>query len=393
MPTPALIDFDKLLAPISDDAPCGGDIREDSSPTSVYYRLKDARSAARAAERAMDADDESGGLLSDWRTILELSPGVLATQTKDLEVAAWYAEALLRSEGYAGLRDGFQLIAGLVENFWDGLYPLPDEDGIETRVAPLTGLNGESSDGALIQPLRKSVLFPGADKDFALWHYEQASELARVADAAKRQARIDSGAATMEALEAAVKSLPAGHFRTLLDDIDACAAAFAAMGDKLYEKAGHDAPPAGAIRNVLTAARDAVADLGRDKLAMADAQAANAAGGAAAAPSAGDAAVAGAAGFSVGGGATAQANVGGGVIASREDAFRVLLQIADFFRKTEPHSPISYTLEEVVRRGRLSLNDLLEELIQDETTRKFFLIASGIKPPETKKEDSSSSGW
>jgi type VI secretion system protein ImpA len=393
MPTPALIDFDKLLAPISDDAPCGGDIREDSSPTSVYYRLKDARSAARAAERAMDADDESGGLLSDWRTILELSPGVLTTQTKDLEIAAWYAEALLRSEGYAGLRDGFQLIAGLVENFWDGLYPLPDEDGIETRVAPLTGLNGESSDGALIQPLRKSVLFPGAEKDFALWHYEQASELARVADAAKRQARIDSGAATMEALEAAVKSLPAGHFRTLLDDIDACAAAFAAMGDKLYEKAGHDAPPAGAIRNVLTAARDAVADLGRDKLAMADAQAANAAGGAAAAPSAGGAPSAGSAGFSAGGGATAQANVGGGVIASREDAFRVLLQIADFFRKTEPHSPISYTLEEVVRRGRLSLNELLEELIQDETTRKFFLIASGIKPPETKKEDSSSSGW
>ena len=37
----------------------------------------------------------------------------------------------------------------LAENFWDGLYPLPDEDGILTRVAPLAGLNGVEADGVL----------------------------------------------------------------------------------------------------------------------------------------------------------------------------------------------------------------------------------------------------
>ena len=44
-------------------------------------------------------------------------------------------------------------------------------------------------------------------------------------------------------------------------------------------------------------------------------------------------------------------------IRTREDAFRTLLKVAEFFRKTEPHSPISYTLEELVRRGRLPLAD------------------------------------
>ncbi|HRQ82462.1 MAG TPA: type VI secretion system protein TssA, partial [Azospirillaceae bacterium] len=270
MPTPALIDLEALLAPISEDAPCGADMREDASPTSVYYQLKDARSSARAAERSMDADEETAGLLADWRTILDVAPKVLATRSKDLEAAAWFAEALLRAHGFAGLRDGFLLIEQLADRFWDGLYPLPDEDGVETRVAPLTGLNGETSDGALIQPIRKAPLLPGGDRDFALWHYEQAADLGRVADAAKRQARIDGGAVTMDVLEATAKALPPSHFRTLLDDIDGCIAAFGALSDKLYEKAGHDSPPGAAIRGVLTAARDAVADLGRDKLAIAD---------------------------------------------------------------------------------------------------------------------------
>lgn len=387
MPTPALIDLEALLAPISDVAPCGADIREDASPTSVYYQLKDARSSARAAERSMDADEESAGLLADWRTILDVAPKVLATRAKDLEAAAWLAEALLRAHGFAGLRDGFLLIEQLADRFWDGLYPLPDEDGMETRVAPLTGLNGETSDGALIQPIRKAPLLPGGDRDFALWHYEQAADLGRVSDAAKRQARIDGGAVTMDVLEAAVKTLPASHFRTLLDDIDGCIAAFGALGDKLYEKAGHDSPPGAAIRGVLTAARDAVADLGRDKLAVADAAGA---GDAAAGEAVGDSGAVAATG-GAGGGATVQVKVGSGVIASREDAFRALLQIADFFRKTEPHSPISYTLEEAVRRGRMTLAELLEELITDDSARKHFLIASGVRPPEPKQEESSSS--
>lgn len=373
MPTPALLDFDALLAPISDDAPCGEDIRKDASPASVYYKLKDARSAARAAERNLDADDEAGGASADWRVVLDLAPKVLATRAKDLEVAAWWVEALLRAEGFAGLRDGFLLIEQLADRYWDGLYPLPDEDGMETRVAPLTGLNGESADGALIQPLRMATLLPGDERDYALWHYDLA---------AKRR----SGDIAMETLEQTAKGLPAAHFRTLLDDIDGCIAAFAALESTFSEKAGHDAPPGGAIRGVLNEARDAVADLGRDKLAVADA----AGVGDAAGESVGDVGAA-VAGGGTAGGAAVQVKVGSGVIASREDAFRALLQIADFFRKTEPHSPISYTLEEAVRRGRMTLAELLEELITDESARKHFLVASGVRPPEPKQEESSSS--
>lgn len=371
MASPQIFDIEELLQPIEGDSESGIDLRENASAD--YYTVKDARSAARAAERSMDVEDDAGGLLPEWRTILEVSPRILRTQAKDLEVTAWFIEALLRAEGYAGLRDGFALARGLVERFWDGLYPAPDEDGIATRVGPLTGLNGESADGTLIQPIRKVPLTMG-DIPYSLWQYEQAIELAKITDEARRQARIDNGAVTWEQFEQSVRETPASDFKTLVEDIQGAIDEFEALGKTLYDKAGYDSPPAGNIRNVLAAALDAVNYAARDRLATLSGDEPAAA---ADAPSGSTELVA------AGGGAvTATAKVqASGAVTTREEAFKVLLQVADFFRKTEPHSPISYTLEEVVRRGRMSLQELLQELITDEETRRQFFIASGAKAP------------
>ena len=54
-----------------------------------------------------------------------------------------------------------------------------------------------------------------------------------------------------------------------------------------------------------------------------------------------------------------------GQIVSREDALRALGEIANFFRRTEPHSPLSYTLDEAVRRGRMTWPELLAEVVAD----------------------------
>ena len=42
-------------------------------------------------------------------------------QAKDLEVASWLTEALLRDDGLAGFTAGVKLMTGLVEGFWDEL--------------------------------------------------------------------------------------------------------------------------------------------------------------------------------------------------------------------------------------------------------------------------------
>ena len=66
------------------------------------------------------------------------------------------------------------------------------------------------------------------------------------------------------------------------------------------------------------------------------------------------------------------------VINDRQDALRLLRDIATFFRKTEPHSPISYSVEQIIRWSSMSLTDLIQELIPDEPARKKYQHLSGI---------------
>jgi len=70
-------------------------------------------------------------------------------------------------------------------------------------------------------------------------------------------------------------------------------------------------------------------------------------------------------------------------INSRENAIKKLQEIATFFRKTEPHSPMSYTIEQVIRWSELSLPELLNELITDSDARTGYFKLSGIKISET----------
>ncbi len=73
--------------------------------------------------------------------------------------------------------------------------------------------------------------------------------------------------------------------------------------------------------------------------------------------------------------------LGSAALASREDALRSLAAIAEFFRRTEPLSPLSYTLQEAVRRARMSWPELLAEIVPDMSLRAQILISLGIRPP------------
>jgi type VI secretion system protein ImpA len=368
MESSSLLDFDRLLTPIPGDAPAGIDLRLDPSPSSPYFQMKDARSAARAAERGLDASGmaDEGSLLPFWRTILETAPEIIATRAKDLEIAAWLTEALVRGAGAAGLRDGFRLITALVETFWEGLYPLPDEDGLATRIAPITGLNGSDADGTLIQPIRKipisQLASPGR---FALWQYEQAAELLKLGDSDRIAARIAAGAATMEAIEAAAKQTPATFYRGLHGELEACIAEYDKLTAALAARCGSEAPPSSNIRNALLALRGAVAHLARDVYEAAIAST----------PGGSDSEV----------GAIPPANGGDsvstGAIATREEAFHTLLVVAEYFKRTEPQSHLSYVLEEVVRKAKLPLPKLILELIPDVEARKTYFLTAGIRQP------------
>ena len=393
MATEPVLDFDALLAPIEGDSPVGEDLREDPSPNSVYFSIKDARTAARASERQQAAEEEaSGGPAPEWRDVVAAAPDAIATKSKDLEIACWLTEGLVRVYGFAGARDGFRLIRELVEQYWDGLYPLEDEDGLETKVAPMTGLSGEGPAGTLVAPLKLvPVTAPTSFEPFAAYHVDQANELEALSDPERKQGRIDAGAIQLETIAKAVRETPVEFYTDLVADLDAAIEEFRLLTEAFDNRCGAYGPSTSNIRDTLEAIKASVETITRDvdlpvEKAPADGEAGDAAAGApgAAAPGAAAAGVAGVApAFAV--------STGGQVIATREDAFKVLLTIAEFFRKTEPHSPMCYTLETLVKRGRMSLADLLAELIPDDEARNNFLLRSGIEPP--KEETSSEEGW
>ena len=355
-------DLTKFMEPVEGDLVCGPDLREDYSPQSLYYRLRDARSSARAAERAADSDPaleaEAG---QHWRNVVQLARAALE-KSRDLEIAAWLTEALVREEGLSGLAEVARLIETLARRFWDELYPLPDEDGMETRVAPMAGLNGVGGDGTLMQPLRKLPLFVRASGvPVPVFLYQQAEETEGLGDAKRKAARISSGVPEFMELEAEARAAQP-RFAALLRDAAAAAAAWRSMSAAFEDIAGADAPPTGRVAELL----DQVIAIAR-RYAPFGSEEAELDTGPIPAPE----------GVEPSAGTEARTRPA----QTREDMLRQLGEIAAFFRRTEPQSPIALTLEEAVRRARLSWPELLAEILPDETTRQSMLIALGIKPP------------
>jgi type VI secretion system protein ImpA len=358
-----MLDTEWLLRPIRDDAPAGENLRDDPSPTSPYYQIKDARNTARSMERAVQqAEDPSASPAPDWHPVLELGPKLIGELSKDLEVAAWLIEAQLRAEGFPGLRAGFELARGLLETVWDGLHPRPDEEGILTRVAPLAGLNGDEAEGTLIVPIGMVPLLADDRGPLSTWHYQTAREIAAIADPELRQRRLEAGAVSPERFLAAVASTDPADLFARLDEVEACLREFDALSRTLDEKCGSSAPPTSSIRQALQDVLDCLSYLTKD---LARPQGSD--HGAAAVGGEGEAGASGRA-----------APAAPGVIASRRDAVESMQRVRDYFRQTEPHSPLSYLLDQALRWSQLPLHVLAAELIPDPSALASFQVRTGI---------------
>ncbi|WP_018277142.1 type VI secretion system protein TssA [Teredinibacter turnerae] len=368
MSSASLFDLEQILSPIPGEVDTGVDVRMDPSPTSTYQTIKAARSAARAAERNSIHDGHSNEADDHWRVIKNLAPELIAAQAKDLEVACWYTEALLRSNGFQGLRDGFRLILGLIENFWENLYPMPDEDGIETRVSCLAGLNGEGAEGVLIAPIRRTEITEGSTiGPFTYWEYQQALDCQKVADEKSKQAKIAKLGFSLDNIETAIRETANPFFENIRDDLTDAIAHYRQVSHLLDEHCGtYDAPPTRTIIEILEECLGAINHLAKDKLPLPETpqetpteepdqpeeQAAN-----------------------------IQQHVQISApthLENREAAFRQLVDIAEFFRKNEPHSPVSYMLQKAVKWGRMPLNELMQELIPDTSSRSHFSEITGV---------------
>jgi len=59
---------------------------------------------------------------------------------------------------------------------------------------------------------------------------------------------------------------------------------------------------------------------------------------------------------------------------------RALGDIAGYFRRTEPHSPVAYLLERAVAWANMPLEQWLAEVVRDDTTLSSIRERVGLPP-------------
>jgi type VI secretion system protein ImpA len=247
-----------LLQPIPGSSPAGANLRYDP----LYDKLKEAR---REEEDVDQGDWKRARKLADWPLVLKLSSDALTTKSKDLQIAAWLTEALLRQEGLAGLVAGLGVLHGLLEKFWDTLYPALEDGDADLRAAPLTWV------GRYLDVAVKSVPVTKSGLNIFKYHESRAVPTEGEAKAdekkqAARQAAISDGKPTPEEFDKAFEATPKAWYKQLLTDLGACATAIRSLDELAQQRFGDAAPALGKLQEAVEEVRHVAQQLLERKL-------------------------------------------------------------------------------------------------------------------------------
>jgi type VI secretion system protein ImpA len=250
---------DELLDPIAGSNPAGVNLRYEP----VYDEIKEAR---REDDDAPQGEWETARKTADPVKVIKLATDALSKQTKDLQIAAWLTEALLRRDGFGGLREGLTVMRGLAEKFWDHVYPEMEDDDLELRAAPLAWvaiyLEYPTKLAALNSRGHTFIQYKDAR---ALGYEEDAQEPSQ--QEARAQA-VKEGKLLIEDFDEGFEATPKAWYKAMVADIDGSLAemkALEAFGD---EKLGNDAPSFAKLRDPVEEVRRTAQQLLDKKLEL-----------------------------------------------------------------------------------------------------------------------------
>lgn len=373
MPPTQLSDLriDDLLEPVQDDSPTGTRL-ETNSFNSPLYAAKEARDEAERRETQyrnwqIETLDDEPKEKACWPPVIEKASDVLANVSKDLRAVAWLSEGLIRVYGVAGLKEALNFCVELTSRYWDTLHPGPDEEEGHTAAGSgLRKLFGELTVRALddLCFVETSSEVPvGSPQRITFQQYRNVSEFDRITDQSKKLRRRERlGWVATEDYRRVAELTPAAHLRALHEDLSAAVELAYRFGAFLRENCrpdryGESTSPDNEFRQFRGQVEwmcETVGKLIQDRglgdsadqhAAEAPVDDAQPSGQSSALPA---------------------VTKRPGALATREDAFRAIEEIADFLEKQEPHSPVHCGLRQIVRWGGMSFSDLLQELLEDD---------------------------
>ncbi len=376
-PVPAVIDLEALLAPIPGDNPAGENLRYDGT----YDLIKEAR---RADEALAQGEWERELKVAEWPKVIEIATQALAKKAKDLQVGAWLAEALVKNDQldrFAGLRDGLKLIRQLQELFWDHLFPEidpeDDEGPLRARANVLEALDNWLAVAIKEVPLTNSAM--GLKYSYLQWEGSKQFEIPENLEAlsAEEQERANElkarvaaeGKITSEDWRKAYRTTPRAFYEERYQLLNECWEEVKALDRTMDDRLGRETPGLKALQKSLDEIRSLVERLVKEKRIaepypeeVATAEGASEAGA--------EVTLAG---------EGAALSVSTGPVRSRKEALKRLAEVAEYFRRTEPHSPVSYLVQRAINWGNMPLEVWLRDVIKDDNVLNQLRETLGIK--------------
>ncbi|MFI5447677.1 type VI secretion system protein TssA [Polaromonas sp. UC242_47] len=365
-------DIHALLTPIPGAAPAGPSLRYDP----LYLGIRQAREEDDASVPM--GEWERPLKKADWRAVSAKSVELLGSRSKDIQVAAWLCESWTRQHQVEGFNAAADVLIGLVENFWDTAHPEIEDGDDDARAAPFIWMNENLPLALKLHlvllhvPDRVPSAASLADWDQALIADHQKGE------AKKPDSPAGGNALTREDLTSSANGKNLLALVAMKEQLQHAAAKWDGLARLLDDKMRVNAPSVARVGEMLRRIERAVVSLidGRDPQPAQDP--------ATSLPAAEipfpmpedepmDAQT-----------PTPEAAAGAlaprsGPIASREDAYRMLEVVAAYLQKTEPHSPTPYLVQRAVTWGRMSLADLMQEVVREEGDIARYFSLLGIK--------------
>lgn len=310
----------RWLLPLGGDA-CGEDLEYDND----FLELTQAaagRPEQQFGAKVIPAEPP------DWRDVSAKAEAMFE-RTRDLRVAVLWLRAQVAADGWSALPEGLRLLHGLLERFWDELYPRPDDGDAYARINELEALGstqhlrGDLRQASIVRN-RLAVELRGRELEIAFQHLE-----AREDESPPSRSQIE------QMLRDAAKEDPT-LYRLAADSN----ARLDAITELMRERVGYErAPGFDALHDLLNDLQQVLPS--PDEIEPSEA-----------ALEAGD----------EGQTPTRASKAGlGDSVDSRADALRAIDMVCDFLERTEPTNPAQLLL----RRARRLVDKNFLELVQE----------------------------
>ncbi|WP_257709194.1 type VI secretion system protein TssA [Salmonella bongori] len=248
---------------------------------------------------------------ADWEEVARLACELTLSRSKDLVIMSWLGEAWLHLRGLLALPDALSLLALALERYPNELHPQIKDDDYDYRAAPLCWVAQHYA--AMVA---NAPLFTCEEETISLaqWQQGKRHDLPPSEMQANIGLALTASLKWLQRLTELCQNWPdatAPSFNVLEQKIKTCQQA---LGHSVTER-----PQSEAGETQISAATNSPA------------------------------------------------------FASREEAYQMLKQIADYLQRTEPHSPVPYLLHRACIWGHTPLPELLNELlVSDEAARQLW---------------------